>query len=94
MQGASILNRQVQRVCAAAICTVNSAKGDAVNRDYLYLDAALRRDRFLAERVLVERRRHRLRASMSAPSAPTIWTPLFSSVCERSYNDPRGSGVT
>jgi hypothetical protein len=75
----------------------NSAKGDPFNRERLYPDAELRRARFLAERVLVEHRRHRLCASVTASLAPLIWAPLVSPVCGRTFDDPCRapySGVT
>ena len=55
------------------------------------------RDCFLAERVLVERQRHQLCASVIASSAPAIWAPLVSPVCGRTCDDPCPapcSGVT
>src|SRR6478672_6622262 len=79
------------------ICAVNPAKGDPVNREHVYPDAALRPDPFLAEQVLGERRRHRLCASVTASLAPLIWAPLVSPVCGRTFDDPCRapcSGVT
>src|SRR5215471_12332987 len=69
----------------------------SVNREHLYPDAALWPDRVLDERVLVERQRHQLCASVICSSAPAIWTPLVPPVCGRTSDDPCRapcSGVT
>src|SRR6516164_3008399 len=70
---------------------------DSVNRKHLDPDAALQPDPVLDERVLVERQRHQLCASVISSSAPAIWTPLASPVCGRTCDDPCRapcSGVT
>jgi len=54
---------------------------DSVNREHLYPNAALRPDRVLDQRVLVERQRHQLCAFVISSSTPAIWTPLASPVC-------------
>ena len=59
--------------------------------------SALRPDRVLDERVLVERQRHQLCASVISSSAPAIWTPLASPICGQTCGDPCRapcSGVT
>jgi hypothetical protein len=103
-RGSPILNKWAVRLVVAAalrrsrpLLRGELGKGDPVNRERLYPDAELRRVRFLAERVLVERQRHELCASVISSSAPTIWAPLVSTVCERTFDGPWRapcSGVT